>query len=143
MPPGLFPSSGRVSGFASFPWIGAPSRDSSGARSSGRGARRRTSWRGRRRTSCTCTSPSPAMERFRPAADGGAVRRALVIAPDRSLLFTVRNLEARMGLDNLLRTMAIVKLRRPDTMLLIGGAGSLRGVLEAQSRALGVDDRVK
>ena len=84
-----------------------------------------------------------ATERFRPAADRGAVRRALGIAPDRSLLFTVRNLEARMGLDNLLRTMAIVKLRRPDTMLLIGGAGSLRGVLEAQSRALGVDDRVK
>jgi len=84
-----------------------------------------------------------ATERFRPAADRGAVRRALGIAPDRSLLFTVRNLEARMGLDNLLRTMAIVKLRRPDAMLLIGGAGSLRGVLEAQSRALGVDDRVK
>ncbi len=84
-----------------------------------------------------------ATERFRPAADRGAVRRALGIAPDRSLLFSVRNLEARMGLDNLLRTMAIVKLRRPDTMLLIGGAGSLRGVLEAQSRALGVDDRVK
>src|SRR5213593_3420923 len=84
-----------------------------------------------------------ATERFRPAADRGAVRRALGIAPDRSLLFTVRNLEARMGLDNLLRTMAIVKLRRPDTVLLIGGAGSLRGVLEAQSRALGVDDRVK
>src|SRR5213594_2084031 len=80
---------------------------------------------------------------FRPAEDRAAVRKALGIAPDRSLLFTVRNLEARMGLDNLLRTMAIVKLRRPDTMLLIGGAGSLRGVLEAQSRALGVDDRVK
>src|SRR2546427_104541 len=82
-------------------------------------------------------------ERFRPAADRGAVRRALGISPDRSLLFTVRNLEARMGLDNLLHTMAIVKARRPDTLLLIGGVGSLRAALEAQSRALGLDDHVK
>src|SRR2546425_8600823 len=84
-----------------------------------------------------------ATERFRPAADRDAVRCALGLAGDRSLLLTVRNLEARMGLDNLLRAMAIVKTRRPDAVLLIGGAGSLRDALEAQSRALGLEAHVK
>jgi glycosyltransferase involved in cell wall biosynthesis/SAM-dependent methyltransferase len=81
-------------------------------------------------------------ERFQPAADRRAIRLSLGIAPDRSLLFTVRNLESRMGVDNLLRAMSMLKSRRPDAVLLIGGAGSLRGALEAQSRALGIDDRV-
>src|SRR5438128_2521076 len=84
-----------------------------------------------------------ATERFRPAADRDAVRCALGLAGDRSLLLTVRNLEARMGLDNLLRAMAIVKTRRPDAVLLIGGAGSLRSALEAQSRALGLEAHVR
>src|SRR4030095_3649191 len=65
-----------------------------------------------------------ATERFQPAADRGAIRRELGIGPARSLLFTVRNLESRMGLDSLLRAMAIVKARRPDALLLIGGTGS-------------------
>jgi len=83
-----------------------------------------------------------ATERFQPAADRGAVRRRLGIAPDRSLLFTVRNLESRMGLDSLLRAMAIVKTRRPDALLLIGGTGSLAELLKAQSQALGLEQHV-
>jgi glycosyltransferase involved in cell wall biosynthesis/SAM-dependent methyltransferase len=83
-----------------------------------------------------------ATERFQPAADRGAVRRALGIMPDRPLLFTVRNLESRMGLDNLLRAMSIVKSWRLDARLLIGGDGSLRKVLEAQSRELGLAEHV-
>jgi glycosyltransferase involved in cell wall biosynthesis/SAM-dependent methyltransferase len=84
-----------------------------------------------------------ATERFQPAADRGAIRRELGIGPDRSLLFTVRNLESRMGLDSLLRAMAIVKARRPDALLLIGGTGSLAELLKAQSRALGLELHVK
>jgi len=83
-----------------------------------------------------------ATDRFVPAADRGAVRRALGLPPDRPLLLTVRNLEARMGLDNLLEGMSRLKARYPDVLLLIGGAGSLRGVLEAQSRALGLGNHV-
>lgn len=83
-----------------------------------------------------------ATELFRPAADRGAVRRALGMSTDRPLLLTVRNLESRMGLDNLLRAMSIVTLRWPDAMLLIGGTGSLRKALEAQSRELGLAHHV-
>ena len=84
-----------------------------------------------------------ATERFQPAADRGAVRRQLGIAADRSLLFTVRNLESRMGLDSLLRAMAIVKARRPDALLLIRGTGSLAELLKAQSHALGLEPHVQ
>src|SRR5437867_11234434 len=83
-----------------------------------------------------------ATERFRPAADRDAVRCALGLAGDRSLLLTVRNLEARMGLDTLLDAMAIVRRRRPDARLLIGGAGSLRTSLEARARALALEAHV-
>ena len=67
-----------------------------------------------------------ATDRFRPAADREAVRRALGLPAARPVLFTVRNLEARMGLDLLLRALAIVRLQVPGALLLIGGEGSLR-----------------
>jgi len=84
-----------------------------------------------------------ATDRFAPAPDRGVVRCALGLAADRPLLLTVRNLEARMGLDNLLDAMARLKARWPSAVLLIGGAGSLRGALEAQSQALGLAEHVK
>jgi glycosyltransferase involved in cell wall biosynthesis/SAM-dependent methyltransferase len=84
-----------------------------------------------------------ATEHFRPAADRAAVRRSLGISPGRPLLLTVRNLEARMGLDNLLDAMALVTRRQPDVLLLIGGAGSLRRALETQVRVLGLEDHVR
>src|SRR5215475_14192615 len=84
-----------------------------------------------------------AADRFVPAPDRGALRRELGFAGDRPLLLTVRNLEARMGLDTLLDAMARLKVRCPRALLLIGGAGSLRDALEAQSQALGLADQVK
>ena len=83
------------------------------------------------------------LERFRPAADRAAVRRALGLPEHRPLLLTVRNLERRMGLDLLLRAMARVKARVPEALLLLGGAGSLRGELEALGAALGLDGHVR
>jgi glycosyltransferase involved in cell wall biosynthesis len=52
-------------------------------------------------------------ERFRPAADPAAVRRELGQPAGRPLLFTLRNLEARMGLDNLIGAMAILRRHIP------------------------------
>jgi glycosyltransferase involved in cell wall biosynthesis len=84
-----------------------------------------------------------ATERFTPASDRAAIRRALGLDADRPIVLTVRNLEARMGLDNLLDAMARVKARCPRALLLIGGSGSLRAALEAQSHSLGLSDHVK
>ncbi len=81
--------------------------------------------------------------RFRPAADRAAVRRTLGLPAERPLLLTVRNLEARMGLDSLVRALAILSREVPDVLLLIGGAGSLRGPLESLAGGLGLRDRVR
>jgi glycosyltransferase involved in cell wall biosynthesis len=89
-------------------------------------------------------------ERFRPAADRDAVRRELGLPREAAVLFTVRNLESRMGLDSLLAAFA--RLARetaapgrhgPGPVLWIGGEGSRRAELEDQARALGISDRVR
>ena len=48
-----------------------------------------------------------ATDRFAPAPDRGAIRGALGLPTDRPLLLTVRNLEARMGLDSLIEAMVV------------------------------------
>ncbi|MBI4636027.1 MAG: asparagine synthase (glutamine-hydrolyzing) [Candidatus Rokubacteria bacterium] len=81
--------------------------------------------------------------RFAPAPDRARVRAALGLPPDRPLLFTVRTLEARMGLDTLIRAMALVRQRVPGALLLLGGSGTLRPELEALAGSLGLADHVR
>ena len=81
--------------------------------------------------------------RFRPAADRRAVKQALGLPTDRPVLLTVRNLEARMGLDLAIRAMAVLKRELPEALLLIGGRGSVRRELESLSASLGLDGHVR
>lgn len=83
------------------------------------------------------------LHRFRPVADREALRRALGLPVDRPVLFTLRNLEPRMGLDALVRAIAGLRGRRPGALLLIGGAGSQRAALEALVGELQLGDRVR
>jgi glycosyltransferase involved in cell wall biosynthesis len=82
-------------------------------------------------------------ERFRPAKDRDAVRKALGIPTGTFVLLTVRNLEPRMGLDSLVRAMAILRQQAPDLVLLVGGAGSLRSDLEALTDSLDLRGHVR
>jgi glycosyltransferase involved in cell wall biosynthesis len=68
--------------------------------------------------------------RFSPVADRAAVRSELGLASDQVVLLTVRRLAARMGLENLVRAMALVAKQRADVVLLIGGRGELHDRLE-------------
>ncbi len=79
---------------------------------------------------------------FHPA-DQAAARRRLVLPPARPIVFTLRNLESRMGLDRLLVALDRVRRRVPDVLLLIGGAGPLRQALEAQTASLGLEPHVR
>jgi glycosyltransferase involved in cell wall biosynthesis len=80
---------------------------------------------------------------FQPVSDRRAVRRALGLPDDRTLLFTVRNLVPRMGLDNLLEALERSTLARARCTLVIGGEGPLRAELEAGVRRRGLDDIVR
>jgi glycosyltransferase involved in cell wall biosynthesis len=80
---------------------------------------------------------------FRASDDRAATRQALGLPVDRTLVLSVRNLEHRMGLDLLLRAIAAIRPAHPDVVLLIGGAGSRRGELEALARDLGIDQDVR
>jgi glycosyltransferase involved in cell wall biosynthesis len=81
------------------------------------------------------------LERFRPA-DQAAARRRLGLAPGRPIVFTLRNLEPRMGLDRLLAALDRVRRRVPDVLLLIGGAGPQRRALQSQAAALDLERHV-
>ncbi len=83
------------------------------------------------------------VERFHPSGTREAQRQALGLPGDRPLLFTLRNLEPRMGLDTLIRAMATVRERFPRVLLLLGGSGSLRPLLETLTISLGLSEHVR
>lgn len=83
------------------------------------------------------------VRRFVPAADKAAVRRDLGLPAGRTLLLSIRRLDPRMGLDNLVRALPAVVARRPDVLLLIGGKGPERERLERLAADLGMGDHVR
>jgi len=83
------------------------------------------------------------VDRFSPAPDRLQVRNDLGYPAHRPLLLTVRNLEARMGLDTLIRAMDVLRRQVPDVLLLIGGTGALRTPLAALVDDLGLGEHVR
>ncbi len=80
---------------------------------------------------------------FMPVSNRRGLREALNLPVNRTLLFTVRNLVPRMGLENLLDAMAALGAARQGCTLVIGGEGPLRGRLESGIRTRGLDDVVR
>ena len=62
---------------------------------------------------------------------------------DKFILFTVRNLVPRMGLENLISAFEIVQSGRTDLLLIIGGEGPLEPALKEQTRQCGVEEFVR
>ena len=71
-------------------------------------------------------------------------RNRLDIPAGHKFLLTVRRLEARMGLDNLITAIAEIVNRNPELKfkLVIAGKGSLNDKLQSQARLSGVDDHI-
>jgi glycosyltransferase involved in cell wall biosynthesis len=70
--------------------------------------------------------------------------RALLGWPtDRPILFAVRRLAHRMGLERLIEAMATVHEHVPDARLYIAGRGPLRETLQEQIESLGLQDQVR
>jgi glycosyltransferase involved in cell wall biosynthesis len=83
------------------------------------------------------------LERFRPATDKQKVREALGLPLNKTILLTVRGLEPRMGIENLIRAMQAVVKAVPDIHLVIGGSGPLKDELLLLSRRLNLNDHIK
>jgi glycosyltransferase involved in cell wall biosynthesis len=82
------------------------------------------------------------LDRFAPARDRVALRRALGLPPEGPLLLTIRRLVPRMGLTPLVD--AIEEVRRHDgrAHLVIGGRGPLEATLRHQVEGLGLRGHV-
>jgi glycosyltransferase involved in cell wall biosynthesis/SAM-dependent methyltransferase len=82
-------------------------------------------------------------DRLRPPSEPRAVVRAELGWPtNRPILFTLRNLQPRMGLDELIRAIDRLRHQVPDVWLAIGGDGALRSELETLVQGLGLADHV-
>ncbi|MBU0952735.1 MAG: glycosyltransferase family 4 protein [Elusimicrobia bacterium] len=82
-------------------------------------------------------------ERFKPGQDKKLQRKMLGLPEDKKILFTVRNLEPRMGLDNLIEALKIVTKKRNNVLLIIGGAGSLEKKLKQMASEFSLEQNVK
>ena len=80
--------------------------------------------------------------RFKPLEDRRVIKSQLGWPTDLPLLFTLRRLVARMGLDRLLDACRYLLSEGHRFHLVIGGDGSLRSKLELQSKSLGLSDAV-
>lgn len=83
------------------------------------------------------------LERFRPATDKNRIRARMGLPEDKFILFTLRNLVPRMGLENLISAFEIVQNGRRDLLLVIGGEGLQGPVLKEQVTTSGIADSVR
>jgi len=83
------------------------------------------------------------LQRFYPAIDKLEIRRRLNIPQEKMILFTVRNLVSRMGLENLIYAVREVVETVPDIYLVLGGEGPLKKDLISMSQELGAEDYIR
>jgi glycosyltransferase involved in cell wall biosynthesis len=70
-------------------------------------------------------------------------RAKLHWSQDRRIIFCVRRLVQRMGLENLIEAIALVRQQYPDVLLLIAGKGAIADTLRSQIHELQLQDHVK
>jgi glycosyltransferase involved in cell wall biosynthesis len=82
------------------------------------------------------------VERFAVAATRQQARLKLGFPPERPIVVAVRRLVPRMGLENLIAAVAMVKPDIPNIMVMIAGRGVLQAQLTEQIKTLGIEDNV-
>jgi glycosyltransferase involved in cell wall biosynthesis len=86
--------------------------------------------------------PGVDTSRFQPA--GRLASRNLLSWPGkRRIIFCVRRLVERMGLEALIAAFGSIAAKHPNVCLFIGGQGRLKGELESRISSLGLGDRVR
>lgn len=82
-------------------------------------------------------------DRFCPSEDRMGVRSRLGLPEDQVILFTVRNLVPRMGLEALLYAIAELRSAIPDFVVILGGKGPLGTTLKQLVQKLALSDIVR
>ncbi len=80
---------------------------------------------------------------FGPGLDRAEARRRVGVEPDRHLIVSVRRLDPRMGLEQLLHASAILRAQGLDFTLAVAGDGILAGRLRRLAADLGLDSSVR
>lgn len=83
------------------------------------------------------------VKRFQPAENQAAARAHLRWPEDRQIIFCIRRLVHRMGLENLITAFAKISPRHPKALLVIAGRGPLASELQAQAAALGLGENIR
>lgn len=83
------------------------------------------------------------VERFDCALSRSEARQRLGWPADRLLLVAVRRLVRRVGLENLLQAVDLVRRRIPEVLLLVAGCGPLGASLESIVDVLGLGSNVR
>lgn len=82
-------------------------------------------------------------DRFDTGCSLMEARERLDWPTDRPIVFVVRRLARRMGLENLIAAMVQVRQQNPDALLHIAGSGPIRAELEDRIRAADLQGHVK
>jgi glycosyltransferase involved in cell wall biosynthesis len=83
------------------------------------------------------------VERFNVTQTKTEVREALGLPTDRPLIFCIRRLVSRMGLEELIDAMFVVRQTVPDALLVIAGTGPLEPALRATIAARRLENHVR
>lgn len=83
------------------------------------------------------------LEQFQISSSLAEARAKLGWEQERTIIFCVRRLAKRMGLENLIRAIACVKIQYPDILLYIAGKGALAETLQQQILELDLIDNVR
>jgi glycosyltransferase involved in cell wall biosynthesis len=91
---------------------------------------------------CIIAAGGVDLEKFCPSNNKIDLRMKLNIPKDKIVLFTVRNLVSRMGLENLLIAIKNVVQESPDIHLILGGEGPLKKRLLSLTEQFGLKDYI-
>jgi glycosyltransferase involved in cell wall biosynthesis len=83
------------------------------------------------------------VDQFNVPLTQAEARLKLQLPQDRPIVLAVRRLVRRMGLEDLIDAVRLVKRRAPDLLLLIAGKGRLEKELQARIDEAGLADNVK
>lgn len=83
------------------------------------------------------------IDSFRPPRNRKIARDKLNIPQNKFILFTVRNLVPRMGLESLIRAISMVVEKERDVFLIIGGRGFLETKLRNLTKELKLNEYIE